>query len=107
MIRLLTSVSVEGIRPETVLGIVVAHEVYRRHTDVMWVTSVTDGVHKEGSLHYKGLAADLRVKHIPEGVWERLRDELQVALGPHYDVLLERKPPHIHLEHDPLKRNVL
>lgn len=62
------------------------------------VTSVSDGKHSAGSLHYVGLAADLRLPADPPGFVGRLR----AALGDEYDVVLEGD--HIHIEFQPKVR---
>lgn len=53
-----------------------------------------DGVHSKNSQHYDGRAADLRVWDILEWYAERLRRNL----SPHITVILERNPPHIHIQ---------
>jgi hypothetical protein len=75
----------------------VAAAIYRRHDRVLTVTSLMDGKHMEGSKHYTGHAADLRTRNLisPRVV----ADELAHALGPDYDVVLEKD--HIHMEYDP------
>jgi len=51
------------------------------------------------SLHYKGLAIDLRTRDLKSGVAEKLIRLLKEKLGRSYDIVLE--PDHIHLEYDP------
>jgi len=63
--KLKPGVDVLGIKPELLLGLQVAEAVYARHRVELVVTSVTDGQHRRGSLHYQGLAADLRVHGLP------------------------------------------
>lgn len=65
------------------------------------VTSLLDGVHGPNSLHYVGLAMDLRTRHLkdPELV-NALARRLQDELGRMYQVIVERD--HIHLEVSPL-----
>jgi hypothetical protein len=63
-------------------------------------TSLNDSIHKDGSLHYQGLAVDLRTRdlnHTSTIAWYiRVRDGLD-PLG--FDCLLERD--HLHIEYDP------
>lgn len=104
--RLLPGVDPAGIQPELLLALQIAEPIWRRFgAEELWVTSIRDGQHKTGSFHYVGKAVDLRVKNLPLGTWESVRAALQAAVGPQYDVLLEDSPPHIHIEHDPLKLN--
>lgn len=72
------------------------------------VTSVLDGKHKQGSLHFEGRAADLRSKHIPLGTLDTALAHLKASLGPDWDAILEhvgdRGPSgreHFHIEFDP------
>lgn len=67
------------------------------------ITSVLDGVHSEKSLHYKGLAFDMRTFIYKSDEIEKLMAMVKYMLGPNYDVVLE--DDHIHVEFDP-KTNV-
>ena len=71
--------------------------ILREHNQELVLTSYLDGKHSKGSLHYVGLAIDLRTWDITTP-----RDcvrEMQKALGEDFDVILERD--HIHLEYQP------
>lgn len=46
------------------------------------ITALTDGQHNPGSLHPKGLAVDIRNRHIPDGDKARLWQEIQATLKP-------------------------
>jgi hypothetical protein len=65
------------------------------------ITSTTDGKHMSGSLHYKGLAVDLRIRDLAPDEQERYYDELKLALSKLCDVVLESD--HIHVEYSPTK----
>lgn len=95
-------VDIRGITPECVMGIVVAAQVYESRGVPFVVTSVRDGRHSERSLHYAGTAFDCRLPSRytanPE-TDKKLRDEIAVALGQQFDVVLEAD--HIHVEWDP------
>lgn len=74
------------------------------HLDVIGrdaiITSGTDGKHKVNSLHYKGLAIDLRVFDLTKLQRKQLTEELRQELGDkNWDIVLE--PDHIHAEYDP------
>lgn len=63
------------------------------------ITSILDGKHGPNSLHYKGLAFDLRTRHLKDlpnvnMIARQIRDEL----GRNYDVVVESD--HIHVEYD-------
>ena len=59
------------------------------------VTSVSDGMHRPGSLHYVGMAVDFRLPADPA----RFISELKEALGVEFDVVLEKD--HVHCEWQP------
>ena len=65
------------------------------------VTSLVDGAHGPNSLHYVGIAMDLRTRHMKNAdevsaVARRLQEEL----GRMYQVIVEKD--HIHIEMSPL-----
>lgn len=72
------------------------------------VTSVRDGKHMKGSLHYKGKAIDLRTRDPKREAKAKLTEELQRRLGKDYDVIFEptkgERTERIHLEYDPKPR---
>ncbi len=93
-------VKAEGLRPEILLAIQEAREVYRDLNDAdLIVTSLLEGDHNVDSLHYKGLAVDIRIRHLSKVDQATAAARLRVALGPEYDVILEKT--HIHVEFDP------
>lgn len=68
----------------------------------VWITSANDSKHGDASLHYKNLAFDIRIYNITGKVHheaELWAERLAVALGPEYDVVLEKD--HLHIEFDP------
>jgi len=93
-----SSVKPTGLHPKLIEALFVADELHRKATGKeLTVTSLNDGKHKQGSLHYVGQAADLRTWALPRP--DLFTTELQQALGNQYDVVLEID--HIHLEYDP------
>ena len=101
--RLKNGVSIRGIKPEMVLALTIAAKVYERYGLTLTITAVTDGKHRPGSLHYVGLAADLRLPGSPADptppTSKELVANLQKALGSEFDVVLEAD--HIHVEYQP------
>ena len=79
----------------------VAAVLYReRFGKELVVTSVKDGQHMTGSLHYVGRAADLRTHDIGTNDQATFKQMLINELNPHgFDVVLESD--HIHIEFDP------
>lgn len=96
MLRFHAKVRIHGIRPELVLALCVAHELYREHGESLTITAVINGPHMRASLHYTGAAADLR---LPRRHPTMIARELAKRLGSDYDVVLEKT--HIHVEFQP------
>ena len=94
-----------GLRPEMLVALQVADGLYREHGIDCVVTSGTEGKHRRGSLHYTGLALDLRTWNLPAHV-----DVITVAadlarnLGDDFDVVPEKigqRGEHLHVEFHP------
>ena len=98
MIAIKPGVRVLGLQPEILLAIFVAERLYNEQAQALVVTSITDGQHKVGSMHYAGRAVDLRLPTTPAA---RMIEQLAGRLGADYDVILEAD--HIHVEYDPKK----
>ena len=67
-------------------------ELYGFHGEFIYVTSLRDGNHMAGSLHYDGLAFDIKQGRRPI---EQIKD----TLGPGWDVV--EGPTYYHCEYDP------
>ena len=64
-------------------------------------TSIVDGKHSSKSLHYVGLACDLRHWYITEPDRPRFVEAIEDLLGDGYDVVPE--VDHIHIEFQPTR----
>jgi len=101
MIRLKEGVCFNGVQPETVLAIMVAQSVFEREGQPCTLTSVCDGVHSSGSLHYVGLAFDIRTwadnkgTQLADDIKQRLASALRKELGKNFDIVVEST--HIHV----------
>lgn len=73
--------------------------IWRKYGQEVVVTSARDGIHSVGSLHYYGFAVDLRTYYFADHIKPQVAQELRKALGPKYQVILEKT--HIHVEYDP------
>jgi hypothetical protein len=93
-------VRVRGLSNEILLAIIIAESVYRETQGLMFITSLTDGKHSSGSLHYTGDAVDLRLPSTT--VIDQVVSQLKTALGSSYDVI--REIDHIHIEYDPKRK---
>ena len=72
--------------------------------DTIVITSMNDGVHKEGSFHYSGRAADIRSKTFAREAVQNTVDRFKLAWDKDYDLIWESKGlpnEHLHLEYDP------
>ena len=94
--KLKPNVKLQGIRPELLVGMMVAVSVFDIHGYDMVVTSVTDGKHSRASLHYVGQAFDVR---LPGENGRKVSDEIRESLIDDFDVVLESD--HIHIEYQP------
>jgi len=98
-------VSLKGLQPQASTGMLAVDSVYQRYVADTLITSVNDGMHMDGSLHYVGQAFDVSTHEIPGGRLEFVVKDLKRALNPAgFDVVLEDKGKpneHIHVEYDP------
>lgn len=109
-----SSIIHEGLQPEMYFALGVAAGVHRvLFGKDLVVTSLLDGKHNCGSLHPKGLAADLRVIDLTESERYSFFAALKLRLEPMgYDVVWEggvgatpaTTGAHIHIEYDPKGR---
>ena len=92
-------VKINGIAPECALAIMVCKGIIEGYGGEIVVTSVTDGKHSRGSLHYIGHAFDLRTRDFIIKDLERIRQSIADALTDEFDVVLETD--HFHIEFQP------
>lgn len=63
------------------------------------ITSTTEGKHGKNSLHYKGLAFDVRISDKTKVETNRFLNLLKFHFDRTLDIVLEKD--HIHIEYDP------
>lgn len=95
------NVTLEKIMPQTVLAINIADGIYSIYGYEMIITSINDGKHSINSKHYLGFAFDTRIRDIKQIDVNHIYNDIKIALGLNYDVVLE--DDHIHVEFDPKK----
>lgn len=95
--RLKSGVRILGAKPEIVLAMQIAADVYARNNHRLTVTSVVEGTHSRGSIHYQGLAFDARLPELSSRA--DVVAALKESLGQDFDVALEAD--HIHIEFQP------
>lgn len=76
-----------------------ANRIWSEYGQDLVITSARDGIHSVGSLHYYGRAVDLRDRYFADHIRPQVVQDLRVALGKDYQVILEGN--HIHVEYDP------
>jgi len=106
MIRFKKGVKLRGVRGAAFLILAKAEPIWDKRLNKqdfigvdLVVTSARDGKHMKKSLHYMGLALDLRIRDFAKHEAKIAAKFLQRRLGRHYDVVLESD--HIHVEYDP------
>ena len=83
-------------------ALMAADYIWKLHDQELVVTAGLDGAHSAGSLHYYGLALDLRTRYFEDDGAEaavELQYELDKLCRGGYDVVLHSS--HIHVEYDP------
>lgn len=97
--KLKEGVKLEGVQWRVFHAAIIAESVLESFGVKLVITSCMDGKHKDGSLHYKGLAFDARSRDLAPSFQVHARDEMKKRLGKDYDVVLEKD--HFHIEYDP------
>jgi len=104
-------VQLDGLDPVMAPAVQVATAVALELTgEPATITSGLEGEHSSGSLHYEGLAFDVRradrhvdgyghVHFLDPALAKRQADAMRAALPDSFDVVLERT--HVHIEYDP------
>ena len=90
---------VAGIKPEMLVVLAVATDVFHEYGQDCVVTACTDGKHGPGSLHAFGYALDLRTRSFTAEKVNAIAQVLAQRLNTEYDVVIESD--HIHVEFDP------
>lgn len=105
MISIKPGAKIEGIKAEILLGLQVVNSVFERYGIGLVITEGTGGRHMQGSLHYQGLAIDIRSKNIPDTATRTsILIECIEHLGKDFDMILEcadTDNEHLHIEFDP------
>lgn len=96
--KLKRGVKLRGLTPACLLAMMVAEGLYKENGYGLRITSICEGKHSRGSLHYVGQAFDCGIR-LPPNAPQMLRNELKKRLGAEFDVVLESN--HIHVEYQP------
>jgi hypothetical protein len=92
-------VKVNGIQPEIIMAMLITEQVFKDAGRTLTITSITDGKHSRNSLHYAGLAFDVRTWNMTVDQKHEIARKIADALGDEFDVVVE--DTHIHIEFDP------
>ena len=93
-------VDLRGLKPQMAVAYTIAAMLYQKHgAQPCVITSAGDGTHGPNSLHYQGLALDLRTRSVIPAMLTSIVRDLKFALGAQFDVVEE--VDHIHIEFDP------
>lgn len=103
--KFLNSVSLIGMRPELIVGILAVNEAYEKTGLEPFYTSFNDRVHSYGSLHFAGAAFDVDLpEDLDVSIQHTLFELVRACLPSEFDVIIEDagKPnSHIHVEYQP------
>jgi hypothetical protein len=104
MLSIKPGAKLEGLQPEILVGILVIKGVLDKYGVDVVITEGTAGEHMQGSLHYRGLAVDIRSKHILDSeIKHQILVETRVLLNDEFDFILEcegQPNEHFHMEAD-------
>lgn len=103
MLSVKRGVQLAGLQTEILLAVVAVERILDTLRLPCVITSGHDTTqHKTDSLHYQGLAVDIRLPSFynpSPNLNEHVVESIKQALGEEYDVILEEN--HIHIEFDP------
>lgn len=100
-------VSLKNLNASIYVALFICNKIFEQHGYKMVVTSTKEGIHKHGSLHYQGLAVDLRTRHLDDNVIPLITEEIEKNLkiiDVRFQTILEST--HIHIEFDRRYSNV-
>ena len=96
-----SGVDIRGLQPQMAVAYTIACWTYWDHSlpSQCVITSASDGTHMANSLHYKGLALDLRTRDMDPVTRMEIVHDLKARLGAQFDVVIESD--HLHVEFQP------
>lgn len=104
MISIKPGAKLSGMAPELSFVLMVLKDIFAELDAELIITEITGGKHSANSLHYQGLAADLRSKHLNSERKIAILMKAGQILGEHCDMILEfegQLNEHFHIEYQP------
>lgn len=101
MVRYKAGVDGSRLLPVMYLAISRLDRIFQKYEHNFIITSTYDGYHNKRSLHWHGLAIDIRNNHISPAISEALYVELEAELkmlDNRFQMIVEKD--HIHVEFD-------
>lgn len=92
-------VELNGLKEPMLYALYKIESIFNKYNREATITSAIDGKHSATSLHYKGLALDVRTRDLAHNFLREIVNEIRYTLGDAYDVVLEET--HLHIEYDP------
>lgn len=94
------NVRLGDLKPQLLIAIMIANDVYKAHSQELVITSVDDSTHGKNSLHPSGNAFDLRTSYFTKQECLQVTQELKEKMPTgDFDIVFEND--HIHIEYDP------
>ena len=93
--------NIQGLDIRMRPALIAADRIWAKYGQELVITSGLDGEHSSGSLHYYGLAVDMRIYYFTATQLLDVTHELKEAIGNEFDVIVEST--HIHVECDLLQ----
>lgn len=88
-VQLKPGVKLNGLQPQMAVVITVGQEIFGALGKEFVITSANDSSHAENSLHYQGLALDIRSHDLNETQKDVVLTQFKQKLGTRFTVLLE------------------
>ncbi len=91
-------VSLQGLKPEILIALMIAEQIWVDSKRELVITAGTDGKHSKTSRHYIGMAVDLRTRYFTAAVKKSVVKALKRSLGIEYIVVAHKT--HIHIQYN-------
>ena len=90
--------NIQGLDIKMRSVLIAADKIWKSLGRELVITAGLDGEHSAGSLHYYGLAVDMRTRYFSESEKQTAAKRLREVLGCGFDIVLHST--HIHVEYN-------